>query len=97
MGGPYYEGEFRSHNLKVKNIFTMPLDLNWLFATNKIHKMAFTFWNSLLNTWRNPYNGLVEAKPEGIEEMFRLLLFGDCSMLYPYYFNRMHSHLGLVG
>jgi hypothetical protein len=29
--------------------------------------------------------------------MFRLLLFGDCSMLYPYYFNRMHSHLGLVG
>jgi hypothetical protein len=83
MGGLYCKGAFRSHNLKERNIFTMPLDLNWLFATSKFRKMAFAFWNSLLNTWRNAHNGLVEAKPKGIEKMLRLLLFGDCSMLYP--------------
>lgn len=97
MGGLYCKGAFCSHNLKVRNIFNMPLDISWLFATIKFRKMAFPFWNSLLNAWRNVQDGLVKAKPEGIEEVLRLLLFSDYSILYPCYFSRMHSHLGLVG
>jgi hypothetical protein len=59
--------------------------------------MAFPFWNSLLNAWRNVQDGFAKAKVEGIEEVLRLLLFVDCSILYLCYFSKMHSHLGLVG
>jgi hypothetical protein len=59
--------------------------------------MAFPFWNSLLNAWRNVQDGFVKGKAEGIEEVLRLLLFGDCFILPPCYFSKMLSHLGLVG
>ncbi len=42
-------------------------------------------------------DGFVKAKAEGIEEVLRLLLFGDCFILHPCYFSKMLSHLGLVG
>ncbi len=42
-------------------------------------------------------DGFAKAKVEGIEEVLRLLLFVDCSILYLCYFSKMHSHLGLVG
>jgi hypothetical protein len=59
--------------------------------------MPFPFWNSLLNAWKNVQDGFVKAKVEGIEDFFRILLFGYYSILYACYFSKMHSHLGLVG
>ncbi len=84
MGGFYCKGAFYSHNLKVKNIFTMHLDMSWLFATNKFHMMAFPFWNSLLNAWRNVQNGLGKAKLEVLKKClgyFCLVIVLSCTLV----------------
>jgi hypothetical protein len=84
MGGFYFKGAFCSHNFKVKNIFTMHVDMSWLFATNKFHKMAFRFWNSLLNAWRNVQNDLVKAKLEVLKKClgyFCLVIVLCCTLV----------------
>jgi hypothetical protein len=84
MGGFYCKSAFCLHNSKVKNIFTMHMDMSWLFATNKFHKMAFPFWNSLLNAWRNVQNGLVKAKPEVLKKhlgYFCLVIVLSCTLV----------------
>ncbi len=84
MGGFYCKDAFCSHDLKVKNFFTMHLDMSWLFATNQFPKMAFPFWNSLLNAWRNVQNGLVKVKLEVLKKclsQFCLVTVLSCTLV----------------